>query len=81
MSPKIYEFTDLSKAINYYRTIQTKLEQYCNSYPRIWYEVTLQSSNLRDYHLVTLHIGVQKELDADKNIQGEEFFQSGMFDF
>lgn len=80
MNPRIYEFEDLTKAVSYYKTMQTKLQQYCNDFPRIWYEVTLQSSNLRNYHLVTLHIGVQKELDADKNNEGQNFFSSGMFD-
>jgi len=63
MQPKIYEFTDLKKALNYYRVMQEKLSNYSNNYSRIWYEVTLQSSNLTGVHLVTLHIGVQKNID------------------
>ena len=63
MQPKIYEFTDLKKAFNYYRVMQEKLSNYSSNYSRIWYEVTLQSSNLTGVHLVTLHIGVQKNID------------------
>jgi len=63
MHPKIYEFTDLKKALNYYRLMQEKLSNYSSNYSRIWYEVTLQSSNLTGVHLVTLHIGVQKNID------------------
>ena len=63
MQPKIYEFTDLKKALNYYRVMQEKLSNYSNNYSRIWYEVTLQSSTLTGVHLVTLHIGVQKNID------------------
>lgn len=63
MQPKIYEFTNLKKALNYYRVMQEKLSNYSNNYSRIWYEVTLQSSNLTGVHLVTLHIGVQKNID------------------
>lgn len=63
MQPKIYEFTDLKKALNYYRVMQEKLSTYTSKYSRIWYEVTLQSSNLTGVHLVTLHIGVQRSKD------------------
>jgi hypothetical protein len=63
MHPKIYEFTDLKKALNYYRVMQEKLNTYTNKYSRLWYEVTLQSSNLTGIHLVTIHIGVQKSKD------------------
>lgn len=63
MQPRIYEFTDLKKALNYYRVMQEKLSTYTSKYSRIWYEVTLQSSNLTGVHLVTLHIGVQESKD------------------
>jgi hypothetical protein len=43
--------------------MQEKLTKYTNDYSSIWYEVTLQSSNLTGVHLVTLHIGVQKNKD------------------
>ena len=59
--PRIYEFTDLKKAMNYYTTIEIKLKENASMYPRIWYEVTLQSSNLTGKHLVTVHIGVHRK--------------------
>ena len=37
--PRIYEFTDLKKAMNYYTTMEIKLKENANIYPRIWYEV------------------------------------------
>jgi len=40
--PRIYEFTDLKKAMNYYTTMEIKLKENASMYPRIWYEVTLQ---------------------------------------
>ena len=43
--------------------MQEKLSNYTSKYSRIWYEITLQSSNLTGVHLVTLHIGVQKSKD------------------
>jgi hypothetical protein len=59
--PRIYEFTDLKKAINYYTTMEKKLQENAVTYPRIWYEVTLQSSNLTGLHLVTIHIGIHRK--------------------
>ena len=58
MSPRVYEFEDENKAINYYKAMLYKIAENAKAHNRIWYEVTLQSSNLTGKHLVTVHIGV-----------------------
>lgn len=61
MSPRVYEFDDEVKAINYYKAMLYKIADQAKQYNRVWYEVTLQSSNLTGKHLVTVHIGVVRK--------------------
>jgi len=61
MSPRVYEFEDELKAINYYKVMLYKIREYSRTYNRLWYEVTLQSSNLTGKHLVTIHLGVVRK--------------------
>lgn len=81
MNPKVYEFQDITKAISYYKVMVKKLEECCSLNKRIWFEVTMQTSNLTGVHLVTIHIGVQKEKDDNKDIQDIKGIPGGMFDF
>ena len=72
MNPRVYEFEDELKAINFYRTMLKKIHEVSSRYARMWYEITVQSSNLTGFHLVTIHIGITKETNEYKNNEESE---------
>jgi hypothetical protein len=57
MQPRVFEFVELNKALNYYQALFKAIEKSSLRYNHMWFEVALQYSNTHKVHIVTLNFG------------------------